>query len=433
VKRITFPLIYPVLIFFLNCCASTSASFFSGNYFIPADFTGIVHAGETGSQEESAYLGYLGTSWVLHTFYWDQIEPEQGEWHFSEYDTMVNNNKAARVKVLGVLAYDNRWIHEEPNKGRYVPPHRVADYCEYVRKTVEHFKGRVDAWCIWNEPNFHFWTGTDEEFIELSRQATAAVSEVDSEVILLGGAFNRGVFGLPKKFIRKLFESGAMENVDAVAFHPYELNFARSLLIYNKFKKIVDDYGFGNKIWVTEVGYPTGGWYPTKVSESKFPEYVIKTTVLLAATGSKRMFWYQMFDPVNRSRNNSEDFFGLVRSRQDYTSKGAEAFRLCAKYISDSTCYVLEPDVEGLPNSLRLFWFQKSGGGTLIIWNEGFDLIQMRLQLPGTDHITHDPVSGSANPIQAEGIVDVGSMPVFITWRNTGFPDSEKRPIINKR
>jgi hypothetical protein len=118
-----------------------------------------------------------------------------------------------------------------------------------------------------------------------------------------------------------------------------------------------------------------------------------------------------------------------VRSHQDYTSKGAEAFRLCAGYISDSTCYVLEPGVEGLPNSLRLFWFQKSGGGALVLWNEGFDLIHIRLQLPGTDHITHDPVSGSANPIPDETVVDVGSMPVFITWRNN-LPNNEQRPII---
>jgi hypothetical protein len=232
VKRITFLLIYPALVFLLSCCSSTPASFSSENYIIPVDYIGIVHAGETGDQEESEYLGFLGTSWVLHTFYWDRIEPEQGKWHFSDYDTMVNNNKDAGVKVFGVLAYDNKWIHEDLNSHRYVPPHRVADYCQYVKKTVEHFKGRVDGWCIWNEPKFHFWTGTDEEFIELFRQAAAAVREVDSEVILLGGAFNRGVFGLPEKFIRNLFKSGAMENADAIAFHPYKLNIARSLKIY---------------------------------------------------------------------------------------------------------------------------------------------------------------------------------------------------------
>jgi hypothetical protein len=221
-KRITFPVILLSAVFILTYCYSTPASFFSENFVIPADFTGIVHAGETGTQEESAYLGYLGISWVLHTFYWDRIEPEQGEWNFSGYDLMVNNNKDAGMKIFGVLAYDNKWIHEDLDSHKYVPPNRIEDYCQYVRRTVEHFKGRVDAWCIWNEPNSQFWTGTKKEFIELFRQAAVAVREVDSEVILLGGAFNRGIFGPPKRFIRNLFKSGAMENVDAVAFHPYE-------------------------------------------------------------------------------------------------------------------------------------------------------------------------------------------------------------------
>jgi hypothetical protein len=430
-KRVTFPVILLSAVFLLTYCSSTPASFFSENFVIPADFTGIVHAGETRTQEEAEYLRFLGTSWVLHTFYWDRIEPEQGRWDFSDYDSIVNFNKAANVKVFGVLAYDNWWIHEEPSKGRYIPPHRVADYCQYVRRTVEHFKGRVDAWCIWNEPNFSFWTGTNKEFIELFRQAAAAVREVDSEVILLGGAFNRGAFGLPERFIRNLFKSGAMENVDAVAFHPYELNFARSMKIYNKFKKIVDDYGFGNKIWVTEMGYPTGGLYPTKVSERNFPEYIIKTTILLAAAGSKKLFWYQLFDPIDRSEFNSEDYFGLVRSEQDYTSKGAEAFRLCARYFSDSTCYMLDPVVEGLPNTFRLFCFQKNNGVALVFWNEGIGLEKISIQLPGEDYEMHNLISGRAYPIQSEEIVYVGSMPVFITWRNNdSLPDSGQKPIF---
>ena len=391
-------------------------SVFVENFAVPSDFAGIVHAGRTGSREEFDYLNYLGASWVLNTFYWDRIESKQGEWNFSGYDTFVDNNRDAGFKVLGVLAYDTGWIHEDGKGRNYIPPQRLPDFLQFVRKTVEHFSGRVDAWCIWNEPNARFWKGNDDEFVELSRQAADAVREVDSEVILLGGAFNRGVFGLPEKFIRKLFESGAMDKVDAVAFHPYELNPARSALLYDRFKKIADDYGFGDKIWVTEAGYPTGGLYPTKIRESRLPEYVIKTCVLLAARGCNKLLWYQLFDPVERSGNNSEDFFGLVRSERDYTSKGAEAFRLCANYLPGSSCYVQEPGRDGSPNSLRMFWFYGNGGGALVLWNEGLGSRQVSLRLPGTNHTRHDPVTGNTVPIQAEIALNAGTMPVFITW-----------------
>jgi len=416
-KRLSLAAIFTAMILFFSSCASMPMAVFKEDLTIPADYTGIVHAGRTRTEEEFAYLKYLGTSWVLNTFYWSSIESKQNEWDFSGYDTFVDNNKSAGLKVLGVLAYDVKWIHKDGKSHNYIPPERLPEFLQYVRKTAEHFRGKVDAWCIWNEPNFLSWTGTDDEFVELSRQAADAIREVDSEVTLLGGAFNRGVFGLPEKFIRKLFESGAMEKTDGIAFHPYELNPARTAMLYDRFKKIVDDYGFGDKIWITEAGYPTGGWYPTKVSEKRFPEYVIKTIVLLAVRGSNKFLWYQMFDPVDRENADSEDFFGLVRSREDYTSKGAQAFRLCATYLPGATCYVQEPGRDEIPGSLRMFWFRKKDGGALVMWNDGLGSKTIPLQIPGTNHKIHDPVTGNAVSIE-EKIIKVGTMPVFITWQN---------------
>jgi len=416
-KRLSLAAIFSAMVLLFSSCASISMSVFTENLFIPVDYAGIVHAGHTGTEEEFAYLNHLGASWVLHTFNWDRIESVQGEWNFDYYDQIVNNNAAAGIKVLGVLAYDVGWIHEDGKGRKYIPPERLPDFLQFVRKTVEHFQGRIGAWCIWNEPNAHFWTGTDDEFVELSRQAADAVREVDNEVILLGGAFNRGYFGLPEKLIRKLFESGAMDKVDAVAFHPYELNPTRSAMIYDRFRRIVDDYGFGDKIWITEAGYPTGGRYPTRIREDKFPEYVLKTFVLLAARGSNKLLWYQLFDPVTRSNSDSEDFFGLVRSREDYTSKGAQAFRLCAVYLSGTTCYVQEPGRDGIPNSIRMFWFRNADGGALVIWNEGLGSRKVSLRIPGTNHRIHDPVTGNSSFVQEETI-SVGAMPVFITWQS---------------
>jgi hypothetical protein len=412
-------------------CASINTAIPPEGRRIAADFSGIVHAGETDTKEEFDYLNYMGVGWVLHTFYWGSIEPQQNNWNFERYDAMVNNADNAGIKVLGVLAYDNRWIHPDQESHDYVPPERLPDFLNYVRRTVEHFKGRVGAWCIWNEPNTRrFWTGTVDEYVELTRQAAAVIKETDSDVIVLGGAFNRNVTGLPKKMINRLFESGAMENVDAVAFHPYELNINRAKKLYERFEEIMDQYGYKDKIWVTEIGYPTRGWYPTKVSEENFPLSVIKTFTLFAAGGAKKIFWYQMFDASNPTKSNSEDFFGLVRSENDYTSKGAEAFRLCALYISDSVCYAHTQD--SLPASLRVFWFKREDGGTLVLWKDGFGSAQVSLKLPGADHLQHDIVTGSASMINSDTTIKVGSNPVFITWRNTlDSSENEKIPVIS--
>jgi len=420
-----------LLIFFLcGSCASVNKTLPPEGRSITADFSGIVHGGITNTKEEYDYLNYMGAKWILRTFYWNEIEGQQNNWNFDGYDLIVNSAGNAGIKVLGVLAYDVSWIHPDQKNHFYIPPERLPDFLNYVKQIVEHFKGRVGAWCVWNEPNsFLFWKGTIDEYTELVRQAVDVIKKTDSEVIVLGGAFNRNVTGLPKKMINRLFISGAMKDVDAVAFHPYEMGVNRSIKLYRQFEEIVSQYGYKDKIWITEMGYPTGGLYPTKVSGKNFPLSIIKTFTLLAAGGAQKILWYQLFDPVNPSKLNSEDFFGLVRNTDDYTSKGAEAFRLCASYISDSVCYALTQN--NLPASLKVFWFKRENGGALVLWKDGLGSAQVSLKLPGTDHLRHDIVTGSTSSINSGITIKAGSEPVFITWRTVqDSPENEEIPVI---
>ena len=148
-----------LLIFIAASCASIPVRIVPEGRQVPADFAGICHAAKFGTETELSQLEYLGVKWTIHTFDWHRIEAVQGEWDFSIYDKIVDNCIAAGIKIIAVLAYDTPWIHEKGQRLRYIPPDRLPDFLLYVRKTVEHFRGRVDAWAIWNEPNFFFWNG----------------------------------------------------------------------------------------------------------------------------------------------------------------------------------------------------------------------------------------------------------------------------------
>jgi len=406
--------------YFFSACASNPAP--SGPVVIPEDFAGIVHAGQTNTPQEYALLDRMGASWLLTTFNWNRIEKTEGQWDFDQYDKYADTAKAAGKKIIGVLAYDVPWIHKDGKTHKYIPPDKIHFYLNYVQKTAAHFKGRVDAWCIWNEPNFGFWNGSRDEYLSLARQAADALRETDSEVILLGGAFNRGISGMPTAYIKGIFESGAMDKADAVAFHPYELNPNRTAKLFLEFRAHAAKYGFEDRIWITEVGYPTGGMYPTAVSEKKFPAYIVKTFTALAANGAKKILWYQLFDPLKRVKSDSEDYFGLARSRDDYTSKGAEAFRLCAIYLSGATYHPEFSRQKDLPGGLRAYYFeQPSGGGTLVLWKDG-KTIELTLKTPENEYTRHDIVTGNAETASSQTPILVGSRPVFITWQGGGTP-----------
>jgi hypothetical protein len=112
----------------------------------------------------------------------------------------------------------------------------------------------------------------------------------------------------------------------------------------------------------------------------------------------------------------------LVRSREDYTSKGAEAFRLCAAYIAGT---VYRPDLprrEKLPRSLKTFYFERQygEGGALVLWKEGI-ATQITLILSNGGILTvHDPVSGNAVEIYSGTVLSIGTVPVFISWQGGG-------------
>jgi hypothetical protein len=284
-------------------CSCPSGDFGPGEarIAIPRDFLGMVHAGNRAEVgEEYALLDKLGVEWMLTDFSWSGIQPAKDVWRLDAFKTYADNGEARGKKILAILDYDTGWIHDgtydddpynntdedESNDtpAPYISPSEIPLFCEYVKQTVGRYQDRVDAWCIWNEPNLpdRFWAGTKEEFFELTKQAAAAIREVDPDAFIIGGAFNTLA---DDEWIRGIFESGAMGQIDAVAYHPYMVDAGTSAKVYEQFKKTAADYGFDDKIWVTEVGYPTRGNYGTEVSDEKMPETLIKTISLLAAGG----------------------------------------------------------------------------------------------------------------------------------------------------
>jgi hypothetical protein len=381
------------------------------------DFTGIVHAGQTRTPEENILMDDMGLAWTLNTFYWDRIESVQGEWSFSSYDRYVDFNKKSGRKIVAVLAYDTRWLYPDQIKRKYISPKNLPHYLSYVEQTVKRYKGKVDAWSIWNEPNGFHWHGPRKDYFEMAKQAARLIREIDPTTPLLMGAF----WCAPKGFLEDMYKSGAMENVNAVSFHPYGINPRYAAMSYDKIAAILKGHNFSGDIWVTEVGYPTGGIYPHRVSKRGLPAYVVKTLTGLSARGARTVLWYQLFDDRNerplRLTLNSEDFFGLVYP--DYARKdGAAAYALCARHLADTTYHPEWPERKGVPPSLVSFYFKgKEGRNTLVLWNDRNTTLKLHVSLSGGGAM-YDIRTGEAAVILPEADIKVGALPVLIAWQD---------------
>jgi hypothetical protein len=405
---------YVSLLLCLGACATNNTP---GNR-VPADFAGMMHSGDSGDLDrEYRLLDEMGVTWVQKDFSWNSIQPAAKQdlppdkWNWSGFDAYVRRANGEGKKILGMLLYDTDWIHwgkDEPD--RYVSAEEIPLFYTYARETVRRYNGKngygkVDAWAIWNEPNLssRFWRGTKKEFFTLTRETAQTIRELDeaeeTETFLVGGVFNTLVL-LDGKWVTGLFDSGAMEQVDAIAYHPYMPGAQSTALSYRLFRKKVARYGFADKIWVNEVGYPTTGIrnYGTEVAESNMPDVVTKTAALLAAEGAKTIFWYHLFDNPERDPNDSEDWFGLIwkRSPEDWRKKGgADAYALCARNLAGKTA--VPGAYTKLGFSLKRLYFEGDDGSrVLLVWTESILLPRkVTLTLPGRNQKIWNPADGS--------------------------------------
>jgi hypothetical protein len=408
--------LYLACFFVFLSCASTPLPP-SDPVKIPGDFFGMVHAGHTETPEEYALLDEMGVNWILTTFYWHSVEQEKGKIDFSRYDSYVDNARKAGKKIIAVLAYDVPWLYPDGKERRYIAPENIPLFLNFVEKTVNHFRGRVEAWEIWNEPNFMFWKGSDKEFFELARLTALKIRETDPHVTILGGVFWR----VPVNFIRNMFRAGALENVDGLAFHPYAVNPGSVVKLYDKFTSVLSEFNYPGTVWVTETGYPTGGWYPIAVREDELPSCVVKTITGIAARGARMLSWYQLFDPYNSGESprpyNSEDYFGLVYP--DYSrKKGFYAYSLCAKFLAGREYRADLIEKNNIPKTVISFYFAgEEGNNTLVLWNDKKSTEKIHVSL-GDTGLLYDVSTGESTAVSAETELDIGFIPVILNWNN---------------
>ena len=394
---------------------------------IPEDFFGIASFRTDLNSRDFELLDELGVVWQRRTCRWGSLERERGVWDFSSWDAYVSDSRAAGKKNLAILAYDTAWLHGENGTSGKINSEELPLFINYVEQVVTRYRGQIEAYEIWNEPNWISWKGSKKEFIELTLAAAKKIREIDPQAKILAGAFWR----VPASYIRQLFSSGVMDYVDAVSFHPYAVNPSGSVKLFDNLAKILDEFSYRGEIWVTEVGYPTSGWYPTTVKEKDFPGVIIKTLAGLAIRDIKVLLWYELKDAYNRgeapSKTDSEYYFGI--SYLDHTKKnGFNAWALCGQNLAGTYYRPDWPAREGLPDRTVSLCFEGREKNVLILWNESGGEVRARANLPGTNPVIYDISTGLGRIMDRNEEILITKEPVFITWSGNAW----SRPLVEK-
>jgi hypothetical protein len=172
-------------------------------------------------------------------------KPAAVNYNFSGYDALIDRAAQDGVRIhVSLTGPAPRWANAKrfvPRRGWYKP--NATEFGKFATLAAEHFKGRVDRYSIWNEPNWKTWLGPLANGPALYRalyvKGYAAIKAADPAAKVLIGetapfarrgsstsplAFLRGVTCVNKKYKRA--RSCPKLKADGYAHHPYDFNHA---------------------------------------------------------------------------------------------------------------------------------------------------------------------------------------------------------------
>ncbi len=248
--------------------------------------------------------------WVRLGIYWQDVEPNPGQFDFAADDALVASTGANKMNVLAILAYSTTWSTSAPadpsDNVTHYPPRDYREWTDYVAAVVSRYAGDIHYWEVWNEPDLtEFWNGTPEQYAALLAVTYSTIKAIDpTATVVLGG---QAFVDLPdhpaSEFLSQILgdaEHPAVADFDIAAFH-YYLPPGQAPRQFARFKSTLSDFGIGDRpIWVTEAGLPISAGVPSgHPSDSGLEaqaDWLEMTLPTLVDLGAERVFWFQLDD-----------------------------------------------------------------------------------------------------------------------------------------
>src|SRR5262249_2638848 len=120
-------------------------------------------------------------------------EPAHPKYDWSSYDSLIDDAAKHGIRVqLDISGPVPAWAAGDHKQGIVKPDSKL--FGDFVSEAAKHFKGRVDRWSVWNEPNYVGWLAPMSKAPSLYRalyiQAYDAIKKADpnAQVLIAGTA-----------------------------------------------------------------------------------------------------------------------------------------------------------------------------------------------------------------------------------------------------
>lgn len=248
-----------------------------------------------GRHEQLArILRVMGVGWVRERFSWGATEREKGKIEYAykgtDYDKVADAYSGEGVRVYQIWHDSPSWTR--PGKTGTRNPDDLRDAFNFARRLAQHYKGRVQAWEVWNEPDISFWPDLGDTFAGLQKAAYLGFKAGDPDLTVLMGSFCRGYC----PFDDSLFEAGIREYFDVFNWHIYAPpeRYAPTL---SRYLELLSRYDCDDRpVWLTEAGIRLNatqeGGELSAADERKQAEFIAPSFAGSLAAGTDRHFFF---------------------------------------------------------------------------------------------------------------------------------------------
>ncbi len=170
-----------------------------------------------------------GFTWVKQRFEWRYIEKTRKDaFEWDEPDRVVD---AINRNGLGIVArIDNQpeWARRDGIFPASGPPDQMEDWKDYVEELVERYRGKIQAYEIWNEPNIaREWGGVQPDpvaYTQLLSVAYTAIKKVDPNAIVISAGLSPTTEQTDRAipdtvFLNGMYQAGAASYFDTLGVH----------------------------------------------------------------------------------------------------------------------------------------------------------------------------------------------------------------------
>jgi hypothetical protein len=348
---------------------------------------------------------------------WRHLEPQRGVFNWTVLDNQINMAQAHNLKVYYATDYVPQWAAKDlktcSQSGCTSGVANLADWENFVTAMVRRYKGKIEVYELWNEPDQDF-SGPMSDFLPLAQHFRDIVRSNDPRALITTPAV------ATVKWMDAFWAAGGVKDIDAAAFHGYLSGSppAPEELAERKvdpLKAIMAKHGLSDKpIWDSE-----GSWGDPNVLKEVEAQaaFVARYYLLHWSNGVGRFYWYSWDDSGDGP--GGVGWGSLFNPATHTPLPAATAYKQVYNWMVGAT---MTTPCTASSSTWTCGLVRQGGFQALAIW----DTSGAKTYTPPDQYTSYQNLAGNIFPIV--GPLTIGSEPLLLmNTRLPGSPTNESK------